>query len=74
MDNQAKYGYLTFNIEKLLKEKQISKNKICRELDIPRANFNRYCKNEFQRIDANLVCKLLSYLECDIQDLISYKK
>ena len=52
------YGYLEFHIEEILKEKHISKNKICKDLDIPRSNFNRYCRNEFQRLDAGLLCKL----------------
>ena len=73
MDNKE-YGSLEFNIEKLLKERGISKNAICKELDIPRSNFNRYCRNEFQRIDANLLCKLLYYLDCSIDELITYKK
>lgn len=68
------YGYLKLHIEELLKAKGISKNKICKELDIPRANFNRYCRNDFQRLDANLICKLCSYLECSIEDLIEYVK
>ncbi len=68
------YGHLEMRIEDLLKEKGISKNTICRDLDIPRANFNRYCRNEFQRIDANLVCKLCSYLDCEIGELIVYVK
>ena len=68
------YGHLEMRIEELLKEKVISKNTICRDLDIPRANFNRYCRNEFQRIDANLVCKLCSYLDCEIGELIVYVK
>lgn len=67
-----KYGHLILNIEQLLKEKEISKNKICKDLDIPRPNFNRYCQNRFQRIDANLICKLCHYLQCDIEDLITY--
>lgn len=57
-----KYGHLELHIEELLKEKGISKNTICKELDIPRSNFNRYCRNEFQRLDAQLICKLCSYL------------
>ena len=68
------YGHLEMRIEELLKEKGISKNTICRDLDIPRANFNRYCRNEFQRIDATLVCKLSSYLDCEIGELIVYVK
>lgn len=69
-----KYGFLTFNIEPILKERGISKNKICKDLDIPRANFNRYCRNDFQRIDAYLVCKLCSYLDIGVGDLIQYQK
>lgn len=41
------YGYLTFNIEKILADRNISKNQLCKELDIPRSNFNR--RNEFAR-------------------------
>ena len=32
-----KYGHLELHIEELLKEKGISKNTICKELDIPRS-------------------------------------
>ena len=69
-----KYGHLELHIEELLKEKGISKNTICKELDIPRSNFNRYCRNEFQRLDAQLICKLCSYLDCGIEELIEYVK
>ena len=66
------YGHLELHIEELLKEKGISKNTICKELDIPRSNFNRYCRNEFQRLDAQLICKLCSCLDCGIEELIEY--
>ena len=49
------YGHLELRIEELLKERDISKNTICKELDIPRSNFNRYCRNEFQRLDTFLL-------------------
>lgn len=57
-------------IEELLAERGISKNLICKDLDIPRGNFNRYCRDEFQRIDANLVVKLCGYFECGIEELL----
>lgn len=63
-------AHLHIRINELLEERGISKNKICKELDIPRANFNRYCRDEFQRIDANLILKLCLYLECEISDLL----
>lgn len=53
-------------------EKDISKNALCSFLDIPRANFNRYCRDEFQRIDANLICKLCAFFGCTAGDLIEF--
>ncbi len=68
------FGELEFNIEKILKEKGISKNQVCKHLDIPRSNFNRYCKNDFQRLDAGLICKLCYYLNIELGDLITYRR
>lgn len=68
------YGKLKLRINELLEAKGISKNTICKELDIPRSNFNRYCRDEFQRLDANLICKLCHYFDCEIGELIVYEK
>lgn len=62
--------YVHMRINELLSERKISKNRTCKELDLPRGNFNRYCRDEFQRIDANLILKLCDYLQCDISDLL----
>ena len=68
------YGTLEMHIEQILNEKGISKNQICKDLDIPRSNFNRYCRNDFQRIDASLVCKLCHYLDVRIDELLEYRR
>jgi len=67
-------AHLHMRINELLKEHGISKNTICKDLDIPRGNFNRYCRDEFQRIDASLICKLCEYFDCTVGDLIEYVK
>ena len=68
------YGAVELQINKILKEKKISKNRICKDLDLPRANFNRYCRNDFQRIDAALLCKLCWYLNVELSELLVYKR
>ncbi len=68
------YGSLHIRIEEILQERNISKNKICKDLDIPRSNFNRYCRDDFQRLDSLLICKLLWYLDIEIGELIEYRK
>lgn len=68
------YGSLHIRIEEILQERNISKNKICKDLDIPRSNFNRYCRDDFRRLDSLLICKLLWYLDIEIGELIEYRK
>lgn len=65
--------YLHIRIMELLSERGISKTKICKDLDLQRGNFNRYCRDEFQRIDAALIIKLCEYLDCDISDLLELR-
>lgn len=65
-----KMKHIHIRINELLKEKGISKNLICKNLDLPRGNFNRYCRDEFQRIDCNLIIKLCEYFNCEISDLL----
>lgn len=65
---------LHMRIVELLTEKDISKNQICKDLDLPRGNFNRYCRDEFQRIDANLLLKLCEYFGCEPGELLVIEK
>lgn len=67
-------GHLHIRINEQLARCGKSKNAVCKDLDIPRSNFNRYCRDEFQRIDAGLVCKLCEYFDCSVGELIEYIK
>lgn len=62
--------HVHMRLNELLVEHEISKNKICKDLDLARGNFNRYCRDDFQRIDANLIIKLCDYFECTKEDLL----
>lgn len=66
--------YLHLRINELLLTHHVSKTKICKDLDFQRGNFNRYCRDDFMRIDANLILKLCDYFDCDIADLLEIKE
>ena len=66
------YGSVHVRINELLEERGISKNRICKDLDIPRTNFNKYCRDEVSRLDTGMICKLCWYLKIDVGDLIKY--
>lgn len=72
--SEVNMEHIHLRIMELLTENEISKNRICKDLNLPRGNFNRYCRDEFQRIDVNLILKLCIYFDCDISTLLEIKE
>ena len=66
--------YLHIRLNELLEEHNISKNRICKDLEQQRGNFNRYCRDDFQRVDANLIIKLCEYFNCSVGDLFEIRE
>lgn len=66
--------YLHLRLPELLEEKGISRSKLCKDLDLQRTNLNRYYRDNFQRIDANLIVRLCEYLDCEISDLLEIRE
>ena len=66
--------YLYMRLPELLKKRAISRTRLCKDLDLQRTSVNRYYRNEFQRIDANLIVKLGDYFECNIDDLLEFRE
>lgn len=66
------YGSIIIHIEDILKEKNISKNKLCFDLRIQRGQLNRYCRSDVQRLDVHLLCRLCHYFGCNVSDILEY--
>ena len=61
------------DLENLLKEKNISKNKVCEACNLQRTKLNNYCKNKVTRIDFSILAKLCEYLDCTPNDILKLK-
>lgn len=61
------------DLENLLKEKNISKNKVCEACKIQRPQFNNYCKNKVSRIDLTILARLCEFLDCTPNDIMKLK-
>lgn len=57
-----------------LKDHGISKNKICKYCDMQRTQLNKYVNNEMERVDLAILARLCDYLECDVSDILEYRK
>ena len=58
------------DLENLLKERGISKNKVCENCRLQRTQLNNYCQNRVSRIDLNTLAKLCEYLDCTPNDIL----
>lgn len=66
------YGNTQINLEKILEEKNISKNQMSRDLLIDRTVITNYCKNRMKRLDISLLNKFCYYLDVDYSELLTY--
>ena len=67
-------GHIIFKLEKLLEDKKISKNKIMRDTNTDYKVLKRIWSGEIERIDLTVLGRICNYLDCDITDIIEYKK
>lgn len=68
----AEYGTIRINLDKLIKEADISKNKLSHRAEMQRTQINHYCNNEITRLDIDVLARLCTVLECQIGDLLEF--
>ena len=61
-------------LEKLLKEKHVSKNRLCIHCSLQRTQLNNYCKNKVQRVDIDILARICEYLDCTPNDILKIKE
>ena len=61
------------DLENLLKEKNVSKNKLCAACKLQRTQLNNYCKNNVSRIDLAILARLCEYLNCTPNDILKLR-
>lgn len=68
------FGHVSLNLENLIENKRISKNKLAQKAEVSYTQLTKFCKNEISRIDLNTIARLCYVLDCDISDLLKYEK
>ncbi len=63
-----------FNLENLLKKRNISKYMLEKETGIDHKTIQNYCLGNLQRIDMRVIAIFCEYLDCSFEDIITYEK
>ena len=68
------YGKIEFNIRNIMKEKNITRNKLAMLTGATYNVINRYYNNEISRLDLDVLARICYVLDCNVSDIITYKK
>ncbi len=66
------FGYIKIKLLDLITERGISKNKLAHLAQMERTQLNRYCNNQVRLIDMNVLSRLCTALECNIDDILEF--
>lgn len=72
--NLKNYGKIEFNIKKIMKEKNITRNKLSVLTGATYNVINRYYNNDITRLDLDVLARICYVLNCEVSDIIEYKK
>lgn len=65
-------GYYLFKLEDILKERNISINKLMRDTNTDFKVLKRLLTGELVRFDIFVMARLCDYLDCSITDIVEY--
>ncbi|MCI9168879.1 MAG: helix-turn-helix transcriptional regulator [Dorea sp.] len=58
------------DLERVIKDKNVSKNSVCEVCHLQRTQLNNYCKSKVSRFDLDILARLCAYLECTPNDIL----
>lgn len=67
-------GYYLFKLENILKTRNISINKLMRDTDTDFKVIKRLLTGDLVKIDIIVLARICDYLNCNITDIVEYKK
>ena len=66
------YGKIKIKLDDLIKENGISKNKLSHRAELQRSQINHYCNNTISRLDTDVLARICTVMECEIEDLLEF--
>lgn len=67
-------GEIVIKLDEYLKKNKISRNKLARQGDLRYDTILSYCRGGVTRLDTDTLAKMCSALECDLSDILEFKR
>ncbi len=67
-------GKIIITLDKYLKSHNISRSSLARQGELRYDTILSYCRGDVTRLDIDTLAKICSTLDCDISDIIEFKR
>ena len=68
------FGKIDIVLNDYLKKNNISRTSLTRKTELQYSQILRYCRNEAQKMDLDILAKLCTVLDCNIEDILKLNK
>ena len=68
------FGKVDVILDDYLRKNKISRSSLTRRTELQYSQILRYCKNEVQKLDLDILAKICTVLDCNIDDILKLTK
>ena len=68
------FGRVDVVLDEYLKKNKISRSSLTRKAELQYSQILRYCRNDVQKLDLDILAKLCTVLDCNIEDILDLHK
>lgn len=68
------YGKISVELETLMKERGFNRNSLAKAVNTRFEVINKWCKNDVEKMDMDVLARICYVLDCSPSDIIKYVK
>lgn len=66
------WGHVDLKLDEFMKKNNISRSSLSRNAQIHYNQLLKYCKNDMQKVDLNILARICKTINCEIGEIIQY--
>ena len=70
--NMENWGHVDLKLDEFMKKNNISRSSLSGNAEIHYNQLLKYCKNDMQKVDLNILARICKTINCEIGEILKY--
>ena len=66
------WGHVDLKLDEFMKKNNVSRSSLSRNAQIHYNQLLKYCRNDMQKVDLNILARICKTINCEIGEIIQY--